>query len=124
MKGERERFSAECRSAIEQASLQGSLGVAAISVWEVGMLEAKGRVRFAQPCLDWVRQALSAPGLRLLPLTPEIAVESSRLPGAIHADPADRMIVATARSLGGVLVSGDRQLLEYGAGGFVSTLSA
>ena len=65
-----------------------------------------------------------APGLRLLPLTPEIAVESSRLPGAIHADPVDRMIVATARSLGGVLVSCDRQLLDYGAQGFVSTLGA
>lgn len=122
MKGEAERFSTTCRIAIEQASETGSLGVAAISVWEVGMLEAKGRVRFAEPCLDWVRKALTAPGLHLLPLTPEIAVESSHLPGTIHRDPADRMLAATARILGGVLVTHDQQLLDYGSQGFVSTL--
>ena len=84
------------------------------------MLEAKGRVRLSEPCLEWVRKALTAPGLCLLPLTPEIAVESSRLPGVMHKDPADRMLAATARILGGVLVT--QQLLDYGSQGFVSVL--
>ncbi|MDF5715569.1 MAG: type II toxin-antitoxin system VapC family toxin [Rhizonema sp. NSF051] len=124
MNGEIERLSAQSRMAIEQASATGSLGVVAISVWEVGMLESKGRIRFAEPCLDWVRKALTAPGLHLLPLTPEIAIETSRLPGVLHRDPADRMLAATARILGGVLVTHDHLLLEYGNQGFVSVLQA
>jgi len=124
MNGEGERLCAHSRTAIEQASATGSLGVAAISVWEVGMLESKGRVRFSEPCLDWVRKALTAPGLHLLPLTPEIAIETSRLPGVLHKDPADRMLAATARILGGILVTHDQLLLDYGSQGFVSVLHA
>ncbi len=122
--GEVERLSAQSRVAIEQASATGSLGVMAISVWEVGMLESKGRIRFAEPSLDWVRKALTAPGLHLLPLTPEIAIETSRLPGVLHKDPVDRMLVATARILGGILVTHDQLLLDYGSQGFVSILQA
>jgi len=124
MNGEVERLSNQSCMAIEQASATGSLRVMAISVWEVGMLESKGRIRFAEPCLDWVRKALTAPGLHLLPLTPEIAIETSRLPGVLHKDPVDRMLAATARILGGVLVTHDRLLLEYGNQGFVSVLEA
>ncbi len=79
-------------------------------------------MRFAEPCLDWIRKAITAPGLHLLPLTPEIALESSRLPGILHRDPADRMLAATARILGGILVTDDKQLLDYGDQGFVSVL--
>lgn len=122
--GESERMTVESCVAIKQASATGSLGVMAISVWEVGMLESKGRIRFAEPCLDWVRKALTAPGLHLVPLTPEIAIETSRLPGVLHKDPVDRMLAATARILGGVLVTHDHLLLEYGKQGFVSVLEA
>ncbi len=124
MNGQVERMTARSRIAIEQASETGNLGVAAISVWEVGMLETKGRLRFAKPCLDWVREALAAPGLHLLPLSCEIAIETSRLPGVLHRDPVDRMLVATARILGGILVTHDQLLLDYGSQGFVSVLPA
>jgi PIN domain nuclease of toxin-antitoxin system len=90
-----------------------NIRVSAISVWEVGMLEAKGRISFSMDCLDWVRQALAAPGISLAPLTPEIAIASSRLPGTFHGHPADRIIVATTRELGASLVTKDRQILEY-----------
>lgn len=120
--GEAERLSQKCLSAISEASRRGNLGVSAISVWEVGMLEAKGRLRFPQVCLDWVRQALSAPGLRLVQLTPEIAIESSRLPGEIHGDPADRILAATARLLRATLVTQDKKLLDYGEQAFISVL--
>lgn len=87
------------------------------------MLEAKGRIRFSQTCLDWVREALAAPGVRLVQLTPEIAVESSRLPGEIHGDPADRILLSTARILGATLITQDKKLLDYGKQGFVSVMS-
>ncbi len=98
---------------IERADKLSNLRVSAISVWEVGMLEAKGRISFSMDCLDWVKQALAAPGLSLVPLTPEIAVASSRLPGIFHGDPADRIIVATAMKLGASLVTRDSKILEY-----------
>jgi PIN domain nuclease of toxin-antitoxin system len=116
------RLSAEGLEAIERASRSQQLGVSAISVWEVGMLESKGRVQFNKVCLDWVRDALSAPGLRLLPLTPDIAIESSRLPGSLHGDPADRILAATTRILDATLVTKDRMLLEYGAQSYISVI--
>lgn len=59
---------------IERAAQFSNIKVSAISVWEVSMLEAKGRISFSMECLDWVKQALAAPGISLVPLTPEIAV--------------------------------------------------
>jgi len=83
------------------------------------MLEAKGRIRFPKLCLDWAKEALAMPGLSLLDLSPEVAVESSRLPGQFHGDPADRIIVATARVHGLLLVTQDLKILEYGKAGFL-----
>jgi PIN domain nuclease of toxin-antitoxin system len=90
--------------------------------WEVGMLESKGRICFAQLCIDWVRHALAAPGLRLLPLTPEIAIASSRWPGQIQGDPADRILAATTRILDGTLVTQDRLLLDDGKRSYLSVI--
>lgn len=98
---------------IERAAQFSNVKVSAISVWEVSMLEAKGRISFSMECLDWVKQALAAPGISLVPLTPEIAVLSSRLPGEFHGDPADRIIVATALKLSASLVTKDRKILRY-----------
>lgn len=120
--GNVERLSAEFIETLEQDNPGVNLGVSAISVWEVGMLEAKGRIRLNNICLDWVREALNAPGVQLLPLTPEIAVESSRLPGELHGDPADRILAATARILGGTLVTQDRRLIDYGEQAYISIL--
>lgn len=122
LNGEGEKISVSALEAIEAASFNGQLGVSAISVWEVGMLEAKGRIRFSKVCLDWVREALAAPGLRLLPLTPEIAIESSRLPGMLHGDPSDRILAATTRILNAKLVTCDKKLLAYGAQSFISVI--
>jgi PIN domain nuclease of toxin-antitoxin system len=101
-------------AAIEGAARRGLIRVSAISIWEVAMLESKGRIRLAKDCLAWINEALSAPGLSLVPLTPEIAVESSRLPGTFHGDPADRILVATARLQAAVLLTRDERILAYG----------
>lgn len=86
------------------------------------MLEAKGRLTLQLPVVEWVHQALRLPGLTLIPLTPEIAVDSTRLPGHFHGDPADRIIVATARQTGATVMTADRQILDYGARGLVRAL--
>ncbi len=99
---------------IESLVPVSGIRVSAISVWEVGMLESKERIRFPISCSDWIAQALNAPGLSLAPFSPDIAIESSRLPGEFHGDPADRIIVATARKLNTLLITHDKQMMTYG----------
>jgi PIN domain nuclease of toxin-antitoxin system len=110
--------------AVEEVARYGLVRVSAISVWEVAMLEAKGRIRLSKDCLSWVNEALRAPGLGLIPMTPEIAVESSRLPGAFHGDPADRILVATARREGAILLTRDEKILAYGKAKHLSVMAA
>ncbi len=109
---------------IEKARGEGSLSVSAISVWEIGMLESRGKLRLRMDCLEWVKRALGAPGVLLQPLSPEIAVASSRLPGELHGDPADRIIAATARCMNATLVTADRRLIEYAQQGFLNVAEA
>ena len=115
--------SSEARRSIEEAAGTAGIYISVISVWEVGMLEVKNRVSFPLGCDKWVDQALSAPGISPAPLTPEIALASSRLPGGFHGDPVDRIIVATARQLGATLVTRDRKIIAYGGEGHVSILA-
>ncbi len=107
------------RSAVERMKGDGVL-ISAISVWELGMLVEKGRIQLEMDCLDWVETALASKGVALIPLTPRISVQSCRLPGQIHADPADRLLVASAHEENAVLVTCDQKLLEYGRDRFIS----
>ncbi len=111
--GEQSVFTDAILKAVESSAAGGRLHVSIISVWEVALLESKGRIRLSLPCGPWVQQALAIPGLSLAPLTPEIAIESCHLPSPFHGDPADRIIVATARILGAKLLTRDRKLVEY-----------
>jgi len=112
--GNVEKFSRQAWQFLQKAAQRGDLRVSIISVWEIALLEAKGRLKLKMSCLEWVNQALATPGLSLVPLTPEIAIESSRLPGEMHADPADRILIATARITGARLLTKDERLLDYG----------
>jgi PIN domain nuclease of toxin-antitoxin system len=87
------------------------------------MLEVKRRINFEIECMDWINKALNIPGLSLVPLTPEIAILSSRLPGDFHGDPADRIIVATARKIGATLITSDNQILIYGKQNYLKVFS-
>jgi PIN domain nuclease of toxin-antitoxin system len=98
---------------IKDGEREGNLRVSVISIWELAMLEKRGRVALPMNVRTWVDQALGKPGIAVAPLTPEIAIESVHLPGEMHGDPADRMLVATARVLGATLVTKDAQLLRY-----------
>jgi PIN domain nuclease of toxin-antitoxin system len=112
----------EVRKSIESAASGGRLLLSAISVWELGMLESKGRIRLLSPCEQWVKEALAMPGLTLVPLTSEIAVDSSRLPEPFHGDPADRIIVATARRMRATIATRDQKLVAYGQLGHITVL--
>lgn len=119
-----ERLGTRAREAIQKAAGTDKLYVAAISVWEIAMLVSKGRLVLDRDVGEWIQAALALPGIRLEALSPEIAIASTRLPGEFHADPADRIIAASARHLGAVLVTADSLLLNYAAGGHLKALNA
>ena len=96
------------------SSEQTGLALSAISCWEVAKLVEHGRLTLPCPVVDWLQQALSYPGVRLIELSPRICVESTQLPGEFHRDPADQIIVATARVLDAPLVTVDGKILQYG----------
>ncbi len=89
------------------------LAVSVISCWEVAKLVERNRLELRRSVADWIGQALAYPGVRLLYLTPRIAVESCQLPGTFHRDPADQIIVATARIRGCPLLTADARILQY-----------
>lgn len=98
--------------ALIQAEAANELGVCAISCWEVAKLVELGRLQLTVPVDQWLAQALQPP-VQFLPLTPQVAVESSQLPGTFHRDPADQLIVATARVYNCPLVTLDQQIRAY-----------
>jgi PIN domain nuclease of toxin-antitoxin system len=88
------------------------------------MLEKRGQVALPMNIRRRVEQALSKPGVAVAPLTAEIVIESVHLPGDLHGDPADRMLVATARVLGATLVTKDAELIRYSRQRHVRALEA
>ncbi len=104
---------------LEEARKHDGLVVSAISVWEIGVLSAKGRIQLSVPLVDWVERALDVPGIRMEPVDAAIAAESTLLPGDPHGDPADRLLIATARKLGITLATRDGAIVAYGKRGFV-----
>ena len=96
-----------------ESSEQAGIGISAISCWEVAKLVEHRRLSLPCPVFDGIQQALAYPGVRLLELSPRVCVESTQLPGVFHRDPADQIIVATARVLDVPLVTADAKILEY-----------
>ena len=99
--------------ALIDASEHSGIGVSAMSCWEVAKLVERKRLSLPYPVFDWMEQALAYPGIRLIELSPRIAAESSQLPGTFHRDPADQVIVASARVLDVPLVTVDAKILAY-----------
>lgn len=87
--------------------------ISAITIWEIAKLVQLGRLVLSSPVEDWLDQALAYPLVQVVPLSPLVAIESTRLPQPFHKDPADEIIVATARSMKCPLVTYDRKMLAY-----------
>jgi PIN domain nuclease of toxin-antitoxin system len=111
--GRKSSISARVLRRLESAAKAGTLYVAAITPWEIAMLSSRGRVRVNGPLLEFVTESLRETRTAVVPLEPSIAVDAVELPSWNHRDPADRLIVATARHVGGVLVTRDTAILDY-----------
>jgi len=91
----------------------GSLLLHTISVWEFCKLAERRRLVLSLNPEAWLEQALDMAGLFLVPLSPALALQSTRLPGALHSDPADQILTACARSFNAVLLTKDERLQKY-----------
>jgi PIN domain nuclease of toxin-antitoxin system len=109
----RAKLSKAATEATSRAGGAGTLHLSAISCWEVAKLVEKGKLAFTIPVAEWIDRALSLDGLVLEPLSPKICVQSTQLPGVFHGDPADQLIVATARVLGMPVVTADKRMRDY-----------
>lgn len=89
------------------------VGIAGISLWEVARKESLGKLVLKCSCDAWLRDATTASGIDCIPLSHRIAWESCHLPGDFHRDPADQIIVATARALDLTLITSDERILGY-----------
>jgi PIN domain nuclease of toxin-antitoxin system len=118
------RLAADKRALIEDSSGEDGVYVSAITPWEIAMLEAKGRYNVGQDIRAWMAGVFAAPGIRLAPLEPAIAIDSNNLPGEMHGDPADRIIIASARFLGCPLLTADRAILAYAEQGHLTAIDA
>jgi PIN domain nuclease of toxin-antitoxin system len=105
---------AKSRRLVERAAEQaGSLAVSCISVWEIAMLVARGRLTLTVPVETWLSALQSLSSLTFVPVDNAIAVRAVSLSGFPHKDPADRFIVATVLETGGTLITADRRLRGY-----------
>lgn len=113
----------DAKAAIDAAGyMDEKLRVSPISAWELGLLSSKGRMPTTSPPEKLFRDVAMTEGVRIEALTPEVLIQSSFLPGRLHRDPADRILIATARALALTLVTRDRFILDYAEQGHVSVL--
>ena len=95
------------------AAADNALAVSVVSVWEIAVKTALGKLPLGMSAREWVARATRAPGLRIVPLDSDIALASAELPPPFHRDPADRLIVAFARRARATLLTSDRKILDY-----------
>ena len=118
------RLGTNARAAIEAAERADAIGISAVTPWEIALLAERNRLRLVQEVGTWIAAVLALPGIRLMPIEPAVALDSVRLPGPFHADPADRFIIAAARHSGARLVTADGTILSYAKRGHVDTIDA
>lgn len=111
-------------SIIEAGQAEG-IFVSPVSAWEVGLLSRPGRrapLRFLPDPKTWFPRVMAGPGIREAPFSGAIAIDASDLPGAMHGDPGDRLLISTARHLGAPIVTRDRQIIAYAESGHVGVI--
>jgi PIN domain nuclease of toxin-antitoxin system len=103
----------KAKAAIAREREEGEIVVSSISAWEVAQLVRRGRLSFSMDVSNWFSIVREIDSVKFMPVDNDIAIRSVELPGAFHSDPADRMIVATARKLGVPLVTKDEKIRDY-----------
>lgn len=123
--GNRDFIAPAALQAIRGAAGRGELLISPITGWEIGLAtKRRGQPLVLQPTPQaWLADLLARPGVRVVPLDPGVALSASYLPGSFHRDPADRLLIATARDLGVPLVTRDRRILDYAEQGHVDAIA-
>jgi PIN domain nuclease of toxin-antitoxin system len=118
--GQAESMASSAVELLRRCVRGGGLLVSDISVWEVGTKVAKGKLDLAPDVSTWVQRASRRPGFSFLPLDRDVLLSSTQLPGTVHGDPADRMLIATAGFAAVPLVTADGSIIDYARneGGF------
>jgi PIN domain nuclease of toxin-antitoxin system len=122
----KDRLRTEALDAIFHAGLHDGVFVSPVSAWEIGLLDRRqqsGGLNFLPDPVTWFARFMAGPSIKPAPFTPEIAINASRLPEPLHADPADRLLIATARHLGFPLVTRDRKITDYSQSGHVDSIA-
>jgi len=108
-----EQLSRQAREEIDNAMERKEIYISSISSWEIALLIRKGRLELTLPVEDWIARSEALPFVNFVPLDNRIALRSNQLPGEVHEDPADRIIIATAMTLGAPLISRDTKIRDY-----------
>lgn len=111
--GDKERLTRKAKRVLKEAETHKDLAVSAISFWEIALLLKKGRLSVTLDAEKWLDHLESYPGLHIIPVDATIARFSVFLAGPLHADPADRIIIATARNLNLSLITADAKIRKY-----------
>ncbi len=119
-----ERLGLEARRMVQQTASQGEAMVSTITLWEIAMLARRRRLPLRQPVQDWLDDLCARSRLVIVEVSKDIAIAAGMLADDIHGDPADRIIMATARQQDCPLLTADRAILAYGSSGHVQALDA
>lgn len=109
--------------AIRHEEESDKVAISVMTAWELGLLVSRGRIKLRLSLEAWL-QVVADRGAIMIPVTKNIALDAGSLPGDIHGDPADRMIIATARSMGCPLITADGKILAYAKAGHVQAIDA
>lgn len=107
---------------IDKAREENILYISAISIWEITMLENKGKIALSVSLDEWINKLLSMPGLHLINLSVSILMQSCLLPHYDHKDPADRFIISSSRTSNSHLLTFDQKIIEYANLGYLKII--
>lgn len=108
-----EKLSSRVKKILKNPDNYDEILISAISVWELCKLVEKGRLNITCDLEEWIAVSMDMINLRLIQLLPLISIKSTTLPGEFHEDPADQIIVATAREEGAILITKDKRISDY-----------
>ena len=113
IQGDSGLLSPKASAAISSEMQDGEIALSSITAWEIAMLVSRGRLALSMDAVVWLSIVEEINGVKFIPVNNEIAVMAVHLPGDFHKDPADRLIVATARKLGVAIVTADENIRAY-----------
>jgi PIN domain nuclease of toxin-antitoxin system len=107
---------------IAENTVDGQVFVSPFTAWELSLLSTRRRLSLGMDAENWLTEFLRRDGLAMSPLPIRVLVAAHQLPGTPPNDPADRILIATARQFGHAIVTRDRRILDYGDAGLVQTV--